>query len=130
MTYIMLKKKSCNVICQEKNFLLQPGLGKKFLPKLNHPHPSPPLKSNGQPHRGWRRSRRIWHLSRCHPLTKWLARVHHAGVPNDGFLLNTLKTLFDAISDTFRSLEMHSKRRYKICICSVILRELDSFRNY
>ena len=30
----------------------------------------------------------------------------------------------------FRSLEMHSKRRYKICICSVILGELDSLRNY
>ena len=29
-----------------------------------------------------------------------------------------------------RSLEMHSKRRYKICICSVILAELESFRNY
>ena len=29
-----------------------------------------------------------------------------------------------------RSLEMHSKRRYKICICSVILGQLESFRNY
>ena len=29
----------------------------------------------------------------------------------------------------FRPLEMHSKRRYKICICSVILGELESFRN-
>ena len=25
---------------------------------------------------------------------------------------------------------MHSKRRYKICMCSVILGELESFRNY
>ena len=25
---------------------------------------------------------------------------------------------------------MHSKRSYKICICSVILGELESFRNY
>ena len=25
---------------------------------------------------------------------------------------------------------MHSKRRYKICICSVILGELEHFRNY
>ena len=25
---------------------------------------------------------------------------------------------------------MHSKRRYKICICSVILGELEPFRNY
>ena len=29
---------------------------------------------------------------------------------------------------TFTSVEMHSKRRYKIC--SAILRELESFRNY
>ena len=29
----------------------------------------------------------------------------------------------------FRSLEMNSKWRYKICICSVILGELESFRN-
>ena len=25
---------------------------------------------------------------------------------------------------------MHSKRRYKICICSVIVEELETFRNY
>ena len=25
---------------------------------------------------------------------------------------------------------MHSKRRYKICICSVIIEELETFRNY
>ena len=29
-----------------------------------------------------------------------------------------------------RSLEMHSKRRYKICICSAIPGELEYFRNY
>ena len=34
------------------------------------------------------------------------------------------------MQSNFRSLEMHSKRRYKICICSVILGELESFRNY
>ena len=37
---------------------------------------------------------------------------------------------FQAIQSAFRYLEMHSKRRYKICICSVILGELESFRNY
>ena len=40
---------------------------------------------------------------------------------------------FRAIQSTFRSLEMHTKQRYKICICSqnsVILGELESFRNY
>ena len=37
-------------------------------------------------------------------------------VPNNSFLLHTLTTTFKAIQSTFRSLEMHSKRRYKICI--------------
>ena len=47
------------------------------------------------------------------------------GLPNDGFLLNSLKTLFSVrTQSTFRFLEMHSKPRYKICICSVIIREL------
>ena len=35
-----------------------------------------------------------------------------------------------AIQNTFRHLEKHSKRRYKMYICSVILRELESLRNY
>ena len=25
---------------------------------------------------------------------------------------------------------MHSKRRYEICVCSVVLGEIESFRNY
>ena len=40
---------------------------------------------------------------------------------------NPLKTLFRLSNGTFRSLEMHFKRRYKIYICSVILGELESF---
>ena len=44
-----------------------------------------------------------------------------SGAPNDGFLPNKLKTLFEAIQSPFRSLEVHSKRGYKICNCSVIL---------
>ena len=35
------------------------------------------------------------------------------GATNNGFLLNTLKTLL-AVQSTFSSQEMHSKRRYKI----------------
>ena len=51
------------------------------------------------------------------------------GLPNDGFLLNSLKTLFSVrTQSTFRFLEMHSKRRYKICICSVILGELSNLQ--
>ena len=38
--------------------------------------------------------------------------------------------VFQAIQSTLRSLEIHSKGRYKICTCSVILGELESSRNY
>ena len=31
---------------------------------------------------------------------------------------------------TSRPLEVHSRRRHKVCICSVILGELESLRNY
>ena len=51
------------------------------------------------------------------------------GLPNDGFLLNSLKQLFSVrTQSTFRFLEMHSKWRYKICICSVILGELSNLQ--
>ena len=42
------------------------------------------------------------------------------------YIANTIKV----IQSTFRCLEMRSKQRYKICICSVILWERESFRNY
>ena len=41
MTYIMLKKKSCTVIRQEKKILTPEVWGRQFLPKINHPHPLP-----------------------------------------------------------------------------------------
>ena len=41
-----------------------------------------------------------------------------------------IENTFPAIQSTFRSLEMHSKRSFKICIFFVILGELESFRNY
>ena len=43
------------------------------------PSPPPPKKSHGQPNKGWEK-RRIWYLSKCHPSTKWLARVHQVVV--------------------------------------------------
>ena len=53
------------------------------------------------------------------------------GIQRRRFLLSTLKILFRlGVRSTLTSLEKHSKRRYKICICSVILGELESFRNY
>ena len=41
-----------------------------------------------------------------------------------------IENTFQAIQSTFSSLEMHFKRCYKICICSVVLGQLESFRNY
>ena len=41
-----------------------------------------------------------------------------------------MENTFQAIHRTLRYLEMHSNRRYKICICSIILGERESFRNY
>ena len=54
--------------------------GKKFLPKLNHPYPLPTnVQWSCQPFRGCGK-KQIWHLSKCHPSTKWLAHVHHVVV--------------------------------------------------
>ena len=63
-------------------------------------------------------------ISQGRESTSGVQKHHQPGAPNDGFLLNTLKTLF-----TFRCLEMYSKQRYKICICSAFLGELESFRS-
>ena len=52
---------------------------KKFLPKLNCPYPPPQQKSHGQTDREWGK-RRIWHVSKCHPSTKWLVCIHHVAV--------------------------------------------------
>ena len=41
-----------------------------------------------------------------------------------------IENTFLAIQSRCGSIEMHSKRRYKICICSIILGERESFRNY
>ena len=49
----------------------------------------------------------------------------NSGAPNDDFLPNALKTVFQTIQGTFRPLQMHSK----YYICSVIPGELKSFRN-
>ena len=43
------------------------------------PHSPTNVQWSCQPFRGWGK-KRIWHLSECHPSTKWLARVHHVVV--------------------------------------------------
>ena len=46
------------------------------------------------------------------------------------FSPKSIENTFYAMQSTFRSLAMNSKWRHKICVCSVILGELESFRNY
>ena len=54
-------------------------------------------------------------------LTKNHGSDNILGLTKDGFL-NSLKTLFSVrTQSTLRCLEVHSKRPYKICTCSVIL---------
>ena len=45
------------------------------------------------------------------------------------FPAKDVENTFQAIQSSFRTLEIHPKRRYKICICSVILGDFESFRN-
>ena len=52
------------------------------------------------------------------------------GISNDDFLLNTLKTPLGYPEYLYRSVEIHTERRYKICICLVSLGDFESFRNY
>ena len=40
-----------------------------------------------------------------------------------------IENTFSLIQSTFKSLEMHSTRHYKSCSCSVVLGQLESFRN-
>ena len=61
---------------------------------------------------------------------KKFKRANATGAPNDGFLQNTLKTLFRLSRVLLVFLEIHSNRRYNIHISSVILGQLASFRNY
>ena len=46
------------------------------------------------------------------------------------FTSKCIENTFQCTQNTCRSLEKHSKRRHKICVCSVILGELESFQNY
>ena len=43
------------------------------------PHSPTNVQWSCQPFRGWGK-KRIWHLSKCHPSTKWLVCVHHVVV--------------------------------------------------
>ena len=54
------------------------------------------------------------------PLCRWSSVPLEWQVTKQGHP-TMFENTFQAIQSTFRYLEMHSKRRYKICICSVIL---------
>ena len=56
--------------------------------------------------------------------------VHLSGGTQQRFPPKCIENTFSLIHSTFKSLEMHSKWRYKSCICSVVLGQLESFRNY
>ena len=67
------------------------------------------------------------------PFPLWVSKSGHKAVhfwdcwrSRPKYIENTFK----AIQRTFRALEKHSRRRCKICICSVTLGELQSFGNY
>ena len=78
-----------------------------------------------------RRCRRRRSLSSLFFWRKYAIRYPTSEALNDGFLLSEyIANTFWAVQSTFRPLEMHSDRRYKISICSAIFRELESFRHY
>ena len=62
-----------------RKIFLTSEVWEKILPQTKSPIPPSPTKLKWSTTYGaWKK--RIWHLRRCHPSTKWLARVHHAVV--------------------------------------------------
>ena len=75
-------KKILYRLCLGEKILTPERFGKKISTKsVKWPIPDSPtnVQWSCQPFRGWGK-KRIWHLSKCHPSTKWLARVHHVVV--------------------------------------------------
>ena len=65
-----------------KKFLTPERLGKNSQTKSvksTIPESSTNIQWSCQPFSVWGK-KRIWHFSKCHPSTKWLARVHHVVV--------------------------------------------------
>ena len=81
---IMLKKNLTPLYVREQ-ISYSREVWEKILPiqtksvKSPTPHSPTNVQWSCQPFRGWGK-KRIWHLSKCHPSTKWLARVHHVVV--------------------------------------------------
>ena len=81
---IMLKKNLTPLYVREQ-ISYSREVWEKILPiqtksvKSPTPHSPTNVQWSCQPFRGWGK-KRIWHCSKCHPSTKWLARVHHVVV--------------------------------------------------
>ena len=77
---IMLKKNLTPLYVREQ-ISYSREVWEKILPiqtksvKSPTPHSPTNVQWSCQPFRGWGK-KRIWHLCKCHPSTKWLARVH------------------------------------------------------
>ena len=77
---IMLKKNLTPLYVREQ-ISYSREVWEKILPiqtksvKSPTPHSPTNVQWSCQPFRGWGK-KRIWHLCKCHPATKWLARVH------------------------------------------------------
>ena len=69
LLYVMEKISNSSEVW-EKNLPIQTKSVKSPIP-----HSPTNVQWSCQPFRGWRK-KRIWHLCKCHPSTKWLARVH------------------------------------------------------
>ena len=103
----MLKKKSYTVYILGKKFLIPERFGEKISTKsVKWPIPDSPtnVQWSCQPFRGWGK-KRIWHCSKCHPSTKWLARVHHV-------VVNKTKVLHFKIENTPIK-DTNGKRKFK-----------------
>ena len=74
--------------------------------------------------------RHVFDIRSGHPVISRLVfffSILLPGAPNDSL---PFKDTFQAIQSTFRYVQMHSKAPCNICICSVILGQLEPFRNY
>ena len=77
-------KKNFTSLYVGKNISNSREVWEKILPQTKSvksplPHSPTNVQWSCQPFRGWGK-KRIWHLSNCHPSTKWLARFHHVVV--------------------------------------------------
>ena len=73
-------KKNFTSLYVGKNISNSREVWEKILPQTKSvksplPHSPTNVQWSCQPFRGWGK-KRIWHLCKCHPSTKWLARVH------------------------------------------------------